>query len=212
MNKEIILWDWNGTLLDDADICLQGMNTLLKKRNIPALDMIRYREIFTFPVRDYYEAAGFDFSIEPFETPAEEYIVHYKRLLPLAGLFPDAREILGALRQKGYRQFILSAMEKNALLKSVKDLEVDEFFDDICGLEDNLAFSKAHLGHRLFEREGLDPQKTIMVGDTLHDAEVASQLGIDMVFISRGHQSLERLSHNGNQVFPDLTSFCKYLF
>lgn len=211
LNKDIILWDWNGTLLNDADICLKGMNLLLELRNIPQLDMTRYREIFTFPVRDYYQAAGFDFSLEPFETPAEEYIVHYKGLLPLAGLFEDVKETLGAFREKGYRQFIISAMEQKALLKSVKDLEVDEFFEAICGLEDNLAHSKVHLGHRLFERKGLDPHKSIMVGDTLHDAEVASELGIDMVFIARGHQSPERLRRNGNQVFHDLTSFRKYL-
>lgn len=207
MKKEIILWDWNGTLLNDTEICLQGMNELLEKRNIPLLDMDRYLEIFTFPVKDYYKAAGFDFSLEPFEIPAEEYIVHYTRLLPLASLFHDARETLESFRSKGFRQFIISAMEHQALLKSVSDLGVDEFFEEICGLEDNLAFSKVHLGQRLFERLGLDCDKTMMVGDTLHDAEVAGELGIDIAFISRGHQSPGRLSRNGNIVFSDLASF-----
>jgi phosphoglycolate phosphatase len=209
LEKEIILWDWNGTLLNDAEICLQGMNILLKNRNIPLLDMRRYLDIFTFPVREYYKAAGFDFSLEPFEIPAEEYIVHYKRLLPLAGLFEDVRETLGAFREKGYRQFIISAMEHDALLKSVSDLGVDGFFEEICGLEDNLAFSKVHLGHRLFKHLGLEASKAIMVGDTLHDAEVSAELGVDIVFISRGHQSHQRLSTNGNLVFADLASFRK---
>jgi phosphoglycolate phosphatase len=85
--KNTILWDWNGTLLDDAGFALKGINILLKNRGIPMLDIVRYREIFTFPVRDYYKAAGFEFEHEPFEMPAEEFIVQYKRLLPLAGLF-----------------------------------------------------------------------------------------------------------------------------
>jgi phosphoglycolate phosphatase len=48
---------------------------LLKRRSLPLLDEQKYREIFTFPVRDYYLAAGFDFKQEPYEVPANGYTV-----------------------------------------------------------------------------------------------------------------------------------------
>lgn len=209
--KNTILWDWNGTLLDDAGICLEGINILLKSRSIPVLDMVRYQEIFTFPVRDYYQAAGFDFEHEPFEVPAEEFIVHYKRLLPLAGLFHDVYETLQHFRQLGYRQFIVSAMEQNALVDAVAKRGIAPFFENISGIENNLAFSKVHKARELIEREGIDPGMAIMIGDTLHDAEVAQQLGVDIIFITRGHQNAQRLSLNGNLLLPDLSSLVKFM-
>ncbi|RLD72105.1 MAG: HAD family hydrolase, partial [Bacteroidetes bacterium] len=50
MQKRAILWDWNGTLLDDTDICVQCINSLLETRQLNLLNKERYRKIFTFPV------------------------------------------------------------------------------------------------------------------------------------------------------------------
>lgn len=209
--KNIILWDWNGTLLNDAEICLEGINILLKSRGIPVLDMLRYRQIFTFPVRDYYKAAGFDFEQEPFEIPAEEFIVQYKRLLPRAGLFNDVEDTLQHFHEKGFRQYIVSAMEQKALEQSIGERGIAGFFERIYGIENNLAYSKINRARKLIESEGIDASKTIMIGDTLHDGEVARELGVEIIFISRGHQNAERLSQNGNLLLPDLTSLVKLM-
>lgn len=209
--KNTILWDWNGTLLNDAEICLEGINILLQARQIPVLELTRYREIFTFPVKDYYHAAGFDFEREPFEIPAEEFIVEYKRLLPRAGLFTDAEDTLQHFREKGFRQYIVSAMEQTALEQSIAERGITGFFNGIYGIENNLAYSKTHRAKQLIESEGIDTSKTIMIGDTLHDGEVAGELGVEIIFISRGHQNADRLSQNGNRIFPDLKAMVKFL-
>jgi phosphoglycolate phosphatase len=209
--KNILLWDWNGTLLNDAEICLQGINILLQKRQLPVLSMTRYRDIFTFPVRDYYQAAGFDFEREAFEIPAEEFIEHYKRLLPKALLFADAKETLKHFQQNGFRQYIVSAMEQKALEKSVADRGIAGFFERISGIENNLAFSKAHRAKELIESEAIEPENCFMIGDTLHDGEVARELGVDIIFISHGHQNAKRLSQNGSLLFPDLTTLVEFI-
>ena len=68
-----VVWDWNGTLLDDAEVCLAVMDRMLVRRGLPPIgDMERYREIFTFPVRDYYALAGLDMDAEPFTDLADE--------------------------------------------------------------------------------------------------------------------------------------------
>lgn len=210
-NKNIIIWDWNGTLLNDATICLDGINLMLEMRNVAALSMERYRQIFTFPIKNYYQAAGFDFEKEPFEIPAEEFILHYKRLLPLAGLFHDVVDTLEYFNKLGYRQFIVSAMEQNALAQSVSERGIDGFFEAVWGIENNLAHSKVHRAMQLIKIFDIEPRQALIVGDTLHDAEVANELGIDIVLISRGHQNPARLSQNGNLLFPDLAAFVSYM-
>ena len=63
MRYKHIIWDWNGTLLDDTWLCVEGINQALIKRNLTPISEDRYREVFTFPVRDYYKKLGFDLTI-----------------------------------------------------------------------------------------------------------------------------------------------------
>jgi len=71
--RTTIIWDWNGTLLDDAEICLEAINIMLKKRHLPELSMERYRDVFTFPVIEYYREVGFDFTLEAWDPVATEF-------------------------------------------------------------------------------------------------------------------------------------------
>lgn len=206
-----IIWDWNGTLLNDLEICLSGVNSLLEDRSLPLLTKDRYLQIFTFPVREYYSNAGFDFEKEPFEGPAEEFIQRYEALLPSACLFDDVEETLSFFNQNGYRQFILSAMEQHALNQSVQARGISRFFDGIFGIEDNFAKSKLSRAQNMLKITGINPNEALMIGDTLHDLEVGSAIGARVLLVSRGHQSPDRLKINGNTVLPDLTTLLKFL-
>ena len=63
MRPELVLWDWNGTLLDDVELCENALNRLLQRYGYPQrYDHEQYRAIFGFPVEDYYVRAGFDFA------------------------------------------------------------------------------------------------------------------------------------------------------
>ena len=73
MRPELILWDWNGTLLDDVELCVDALNRLLEKHAYPQrYDRDQYRAIFGFPIEEYYVRAGFDFSRHSFAMLAEE--------------------------------------------------------------------------------------------------------------------------------------------
>ena len=62
--KKSIIWDWNGTLLNDAELALFSINVMLKKRLLPTLSLPEYKQVFNFPVKDYYLRIGFDFEKE----------------------------------------------------------------------------------------------------------------------------------------------------
>ena len=119
MKQKTIIWDWNGTLLNDIDICIHAMNNMLEKRNLDKLSTERYKDIFTFPVKDYYAMAGIDFNIHSFDEMADEFISQYYRDLPKATLFKDVHEVLKIINGKGIQQVIISAMEHNALVDSL---------------------------------------------------------------------------------------------
>lgn len=192
-NIKAIIWDWNGTLLNDVGICIDCINVLLRKRNLDLIDRKKYIDIFTFPVKDYYENAGFDFSKEDFEVPALEFIKLYHESLPLAKLHSCANDVLKHFKSIGLKQYVLSAMEHNSLLKSLKDNGIYNFFEHINGIDNHYAHSKLEIGKDLIKKVGFAPNEILLIGDTLHDKDVAEGLGVNFVLVAKGHQSKERL-------------------
>ena len=94
INYKHIIWDWNGTLLNDVKLCADIMNNLLKARSLPTITLEKYREIFTFPVKDYYIKAGYDFLNESFEEISVDFIAEYESRKIGCTLYPFAAEIL----------------------------------------------------------------------------------------------------------------------
>ncbi|NTV82811.1 MAG: HAD family hydrolase [Bacteroidales bacterium] len=199
-----IIWDFNGTLLDDMQVCVGCMNRMLKERNLPPLDMRRYREIFTFPVRDYYLALGFDFQQEPFDIPAHQFIDLYRESLHQAPLHEDAEDLLRYFRQLGYTQIILSAMEQELLEETLESKGILNYFDQVAGITNHLGEGKLEMARELVKSLGSGQNEICLVGDTVHDYEVAKGSGIPCILVSQGHQSFERLSPLDCMVIKDL--------
>jgi phosphoglycolate phosphatase len=191
-----IVWDWNGTLLNDIDICLVAINKLLQERNLQALDKNDYKDIFTFPVRKYYEKAGFDFTKESFDKIAVDFMDLYHQQLAVASIFDEAKPILKQFQSNDYRQIMISAMEHESLLKTVREKGIFNYFDRISGIEDIYANSKVENAKTIFDELDLIPGEVCLIGDTIHDFEVARELGSLCILISNGHQSFTRLQQS----------------
>ena len=197
---DTIIWDWNGTLLDDLELSIKAVNVLLKERDLPILTLDRYKDIFGFPVINYYEKAGFDFSKEPFEIPARQYVKLYASGESDLKLFPDVVDTLSFFKDNNYRQIVLSAMKEDNLRKMISNAGISHFFDGIFGIKDNYAREKVSIGKQVVENLNLNPEKCLMIGDTLHDAEVAEQCGFDCILYSGGHVAKQRLETTGFKI------------
>ncbi len=208
---DTVIWDWNGTLLNDVDICIKSMNLLLRERGLPLLNKQRYLEIFTFPVKIYYRKAGFDFDKEPFEQPAARFMEHYHRFLPEAELFPRAGQVLDQLHRKGYKQIMISAMEHQSLVRLLKERGIDRYFYAVSGIKNIYAHSKTEVARALFRQLKLKPGQCLWIGDTLHDLEVARALGTNHLLVASGHQSAERLLRRTDRVVTELNEVVRKL-
>ncbi|HNW49716.1 MAG TPA: HAD hydrolase-like protein [Prolixibacteraceae bacterium] len=190
---DTIIWDWNGTLLDDIDICIESINQLLSDRKLPEIGRQKYLDLFGFPVIDYYRRIGFDFQKEPFEIPAHQYIDLYTSKIKECNLQDFAIEVLTFFQNQGKRQMILSASELGILEESIDHFKIRDYFETFTGLDNHLATSKTELGQELFHNYQILPERACFIGDTTHDFEVASALGCECILVGNGHQSLKRL-------------------
>ena len=192
-NYKHIIWDWNGTLVDDVWLVVEIMNKMLKKRQLPGIDSKKYKEIFDFPVTKYYIKLGFDFSREPFEKLTVEFIGEYYRRFNECKLFNHTEELLKKIRDMGISQSILSASKEDVLLEKVRYYGIDKYFCKIIGLENHYAESKIERGKKWIAGLKIDPQEVLLIGDTIHDYVVSKHIGGDCLLIASGHNSYERL-------------------
>lgn len=206
MMKDVtVVWDWNGTLLDDVALNCAIMNRMLRKRGKDPISSLEvYRQIFGFPIKGYYERAGFDFTQEDYETVADEYMALYRRDSMECRLFPGARQVLSDFKDRNVRQVILSASHKDCLMEQLAHLKVESMFDEVLALSHCLAHSKAELAEKWMKNNQLSGENLFFVGDTLHDYQVSKRLGAFCVLIAAGHQDKERLLTCGCPVADDL--------
>ena len=201
---EHILWDWNGTLLDDAQICVDAMNQSLKERNMPLSSLESYKNLFCFPVINYYKLLGFNFDKESFENLSFEFISKYNELSKKSKLIKNAKQVLETYKNKGLKHYILSASQIQSLKLQLNFHGLTNYFEEVIGLDNIFAASKIEAGKNWLNKTGITPEKIIMFGDTIHDYETAVELGCHIALIANGHQSKERLLKTGAPVLDSI--------
>jgi phosphoglycolate phosphatase len=188
-----VIWDWNGTLLNDTALCVNIINGLLKSKNLDILTLDDYRLIFNFPVKDYYEKAGFNFSQYTFEDVGRQWMDEYERRKGETTLFNGAKDVLSYIKSAGIDQSILSAYSHHTLVEIIAYHGLGEYFKYVTGLDHIYATGKLEIGIELIGKLNCRKEEIVLVGDTIHDYEVANSLKIKCILIANGHQSRERL-------------------
>lgn len=204
MQIDTVLWDWNGTLLDDLDAAVASMNDLLARCGKPPTSREEYREMIDIPVINYYRRL-FDFQETPFEELAGGFVRGYDRYLRSAGLMRGARETLHCLRERGVRQIIVSSFHEGALHGYLRRFGIDGYFEAVSGAGDYCSAGKIERARILLEERNIRPEQTLSVGDMVHDYELAQTLGTQCVLIPNGQQSAEKLRGTGARLERDLT-------
>lgn len=201
MKYKYIMWDWNGTILDDLTINFEIINSLLSERNLKQMPSTEvYRSAFDFPIINFYLTLGFDFEQESFNDVARQYSFLYDERFYETEIFPDAERTLRRFKEMGIEQIIVSASQESLLQKQVCYHKIDHLFTDVIGTRDIYANSKVDFALKWMADGGISADEVLFVGDTPHDFEVAESIGCDCVLIDRGHCSAERLSMLGVSV------------
>jgi phosphoglycolate phosphatase len=212
MKYKHIIWDYNGTLLNDTHLCVEIINEMLKARNLSGINLKKYRELFDFPVKDYYERVGFSFDDESFEKVGTEFILQYDNRSNTTELQAGTEELIKDIYKKGIKQSVLSARKKEQLEEELEKFGIRKYFEYVYGLNDHYAGGKTEIGKELIQEINLPPEEIILIGDTTHDCEVANVLGIHTVAVSYGHHPAEKFKHCGIRVLNSVGDLKTFLF
>lgn len=206
-----IIWDWNGTLLDDVGAALESVNRMLSRRGRTPITMAQYYEYIGIPIRKFYENV-FDLEKEDYIGILKEYNDGYEDLRPQTTLAEGAAGVIRRLHIAGLRQIVVSSCEQNQLNSYMSHYELRDYFDAVIGSQDFFAGSKVERAKRYLTDHGIEPKQVLVVGDLVHDYEMAVEIGADCVLIPNGHQSREQLAKSGAKVIDTIGQVQEKLF
>lgn len=183
-----ICWDWNGTLLDDVDVCLEVMNDVLRELGeAPLSDVIEYRSVFRFPIRDFYADVGT--GDDRFAAAVASYLQRLEARASESKLQPHPRQTLADISALGIRQVLASATLSALLDLQLAPHAVADTFERVLAIDDPLRASKRDVIGRWLEETGLPAAQVLLIGDTNHDREIAHELGSPFIHFGAGHQT-----------------------
>lgn len=198
LRNKYILWDWNGTLLDDTRAAFNTLNIMLKKRGVKPIAMEFYLDNFAFPVKPFYESIGMVLDNENWDDLAIEY--HDIYAAQNKTLNVEAIAALEKVRLCGVGQSIISALRQDLLRKATDSFGVRKYLDYVYGVDNLDGCSKIDRAKELLDKirgEHVEELDVVLIGDSLHDKEVADMLGVGCVLCSQGshaHWRLEKVA------------------
>lgn len=207
-----IVFDWNGTVIDDVQLALLCVNNLRVDFGFQPITIDEYRAMFRFPIRDFYQDIGFDFDKTPFEALMKTYLSYFDVAIENCELCPGFLHLASLIRRNGRELSVLSASHQDILTAKAKQHQIDNLLHCLFGLKNNSAYGKLERAQELDKFLVRNPgERVLMIGDTDHDHEVAVACGWDFIAVASGHQSRVRLERLGTPVVDHLNEIAAHL-
>lgn len=211
MKYKNILWDWNGTILNDTPVAFEATNILLERYGYPAITLDYYRDNIDTPIVNFYSKI-FDLNKHDMQTLDDEWGVLYNQLSDKIGLHKGVKDLLRFFDDKNCRQVVLSAFKTEEIKKYAHKFSVEKYFEDILGTQNIVMESKTIRGKRYMNEHKFAPEQTLYIGDTVHDCDTALALGVDCVLFTGGQQSPKLLQQCGVPVFDSFAEIKNHTY
>lgn len=200
-----VVFDFNGTILDDVDVSLNALNECIKifLVNKKPITKKYYLDTFSFPVQPYYTSLGFDFTDLDYNDVSNCFIRYYKSHCDSCKLYDGFIMLIEFLHTRGVKTYILSNSYRALLMEQLEFYKIDNYFDGIIAKDDKFAGGKEEIGKQFFALHPVNANETIIIGDTVHDYEVGKSLGFICVGFSKGHNSFKLLNSKTSEIIID---------
>lgn len=205
MIPSIVIWDWNGTVLDDLRISLDAVNYILSNRGLPPMDKDTYYEYLDTPIIKFYQKALGTDDVD-FPQISLEFNDYYRRNLHRAGLTRGIRDVIAALHEMKIPQMIISASHVSYITSALSQLKLEEYFTKVIAAEDYVAGSKIDRAEKYMSDMKIPKKDRLVIGDTLHDYEMAKRIGARIILLSSGHEGRKKLERTGQTVLDTLNT------
>jgi len=202
-----IVWDWNGTLLNDLELVVRSVSESIGRFGHDPIDAESYRDHYTRPVRSFYDSL-FGRQVGDMEWSDLNKTFHevYYAGVDSANLADDAVAVLDGAAGLGIGQSLLSMSTHQHLVPTVRTHGIEQYFSLVTGLEKPSGEVKAAYLERHLLDQAVDPSTVVVVGDTPDDHVAAMSVGARSILYDGGSHHRHVLEAQGAPVADSLTA------
>ena len=197
MKYELIVFDWDGTLLDSAGAIVNAIQAACRDLELPEPSDAQARHVIGLGLVDAMRQAVPDLKPERYQAMSERYRFHYLSGDHQLTLFKGIPELLANLQAAGHLLTIATGKSRLGLDRALDHSGLRPLFQaSRCADE---CHSKPHpqMLEELMAEFGVSPASTVMIGDTSHDLLMARNAGVDSLAVTYGAHPHDHLAEHG---------------
>lgn len=210
---DLIVFDWDGTLMDSEAKIVRCMQAAATDVGIADVGASAIRNIIGLGLTEAMHALYPDQTPERRAQLVERYRMHFlERDTTVMPLFPGVVQGLEHLRAQGYLLAIATGKARRGLNRVLDETGIQHFFSSSRCADETLSKPHPKMLHEILAETGIEPSRALMVGDTVYDMEMARQAQVAGLAVSYGVHARERLLECGAHAcvdsFPEVCAWC----
>jgi phosphoglycolate phosphatase len=191
---ELLVFDWDGTLMDSAAAIIASIQLSCSDLGLPVPERERAAHVIGLGLKDALSYAVPELPPSDYGKLAERYRHHYMARDPGLELFPGMREMLAALKEEGHVLAVATGKTRAGLERVLEATQVKQYFDSYRGADQSHPKPHPAMLQELMQELLVEPEATLMIGDTGHDLQMALSAGVAALAVSYGAHPKDSLA------------------
>ncbi|MFM2395637.1 MAG: hypothetical protein RLZZ434_219 [Pseudomonadota bacterium] len=192
---DLIVWDWDGTLADSTGMITDALLNAAAQVGLPTLTSSEASSIIGLGLREAIHALYGDIPAAQAQALATQYSSNYYAGESRIPLFAGAVDTIKTLNKRGFKLAVATGKGRRGLNLALQHCALTHYFHATRTVDE--CFSKPHpqMLHELMEALVVLPERTLMIGDTSYDLQMAKNAGVSAVGVTYGAQKAEQWQH-----------------
>ncbi|WP_241967809.1 HAD-IA family hydrolase [Pseudidiomarina homiensis] len=210
---QLIIFDWDGTLMDSIGRIVSSMQATAKALQLPVPLAEAVRDIIGLSLEPAIGRLFGNLSTADYERFLQVYRDQYVELdTTPTPLFTGVRSMLTELSQRGYQLAVATGKARRGLDRVLVESELQDFFSVTRCADETRSKPEPHMLHEIMACTGVSAAATLMIGDSIHDLKMAQAAGVDALGVDFGaHSSAQLLPYQPRHILSDWSQLLAYL-
>ena len=209
---DLIVWDWDGTLADSTGMITNAIVSAAEQVGLPTLDPVAASNIIGLGLKESIHALFGDIPADIAQKLAQQYTANYYAGESEIPLFAAAADAIKMLHKRGFKLAVATGKGRRGLNLALEHCGLGQYFHATKTVDE--CFSKPHpqMLDELMDELIVRPERTIMIGDTSYDLQMASNAGVSALAVTFGAQSRDKLlGYNSIAMFDQFSELSAWL-
>ena len=183
---DLIAFDWDGTLFDSTGLIVRCIQAACRDIGAAVPDDQRAAYVIGLGLRDALRHAVPDLPVERYAQLGQRYRHHYMARQHQIVLFDGTHDMLRALKARNHSLAVATGKSRLGLNEALASASLGEFFDGTRTADETASKPDPLMLLELMRELGAEAQRTLMIGDTTHDLQLAANAGVASVGVAYG--------------------------